>query len=53
MVSSIRLEEGPAHDRIHVWNRGGKSGTLIVELGDGMSFVERLFGSTPFHEEEL
>lgn len=52
MVSSIRLEEGPGHDYVHVWNRGGKSGVLTVEKGDGMTFVRRLFGNTRFHEEE-
>jgi hypothetical protein len=44
-VSSVRGEEGPGHDRVHVWNRGGKSGELVVNHGDGQSLAVRLLGS--------
>lgn len=44
IITTIRLEEGPGHDRLHVWNRGGKAGELVVELGDGKELVHRLFG---------
>jgi hypothetical protein len=35
LISSVRIEPTPGHDLVHVWNRGGKAGTLIVETGDG------------------
>lgn len=35
LVTSVRVEEGPGHDHVHVWNRGGKAGTLVVNSGDG------------------
>lgn len=35
IVTMVRLEEGPGHDRVSVWNRGGHSGTLTVKRGDG------------------
>ena len=43
IVSSIRLDEGPGHDHIHIWNRGGKCGVLTVTKGDGFEIVVRLF----------
>ena len=42
LITSVRLEEGPGHDFVHVWNRGGKAGTLTVDKGDGMKFVDLL-----------
>ncbi len=35
LVSSVRIDFGPGHDVVHVWNRGGKAGTLTVDKGDG------------------
>ena len=42
LISSVRVEPGPAHDRVHVWNRGGKAGVLVVEKGDGNAVADRL-----------
>lgn len=42
LVSSVRLEEEPGHDVLHVWNQGGKAGTLTVNKGDGALIAERL-----------
>lgn len=35
LVSSVLVEEGPAHDVVRVWNRGGMCGELVVVKGDG------------------
>jgi len=40
LVTSARLEEGPGHDRLTIWNRGGCAGTLVVNLGDGMRLLD-------------
>lgn len=42
VVTSVRVEESPGHDLVHVWNRGGKSGVLTVNKGDGLEFARRL-----------
>lgn len=42
LVTTIWVEETPGHDIVHVWNRGGKSGTLTVTKGDGNEFARRL-----------
>ena len=42
LITSVQVEEGPSHDIVHVWNRGGKSGTLAVNKGDGFWVAERL-----------
>ena len=49
IVTSVRVEHGPGHDHVHVWNRGGKSGTLVVTSGDGDAIAELLLpkGVTP------
>ena len=52
IVSSVRVEEGPGHDQVHIWNRGGKAGMLTVDLGDGVRFARRLFGAVPYKEIE-
>ncbi len=44
IVSSVRLEHEPSHDRLTVWNRGGQAGVLVVESGDGAAMGERLTG---------
>lgn len=48
LVSSVRVETGPSHDTIRVWNRGGLAGTLTVKAGDGQAFAARLLA-----DEEL
>ncbi len=42
LISSVRVEHGPGHDRVHVWNRGGKAGVLVVTKGDGDDIAARL-----------
>jgi len=42
LVTSVRVESGPGHDHVHVWNRGGKAGTLVVTRGDGDRFADLL-----------
>lgn len=43
LVTTVKLEHGPGHDYVRVWNRGGHSGTLTVTKGDGEDFVDLLF----------
>jgi hypothetical protein len=42
LITTVRVAEGPGHDFVHVWNRGGKSGTLTVTKGDGRAVAARL-----------
>lgn len=42
LISSTRVEHGLGHDRVHVWNCGGKAGVLVVEKGDGDTIAARL-----------
>ena len=42
LVTSVRVEQGPGHDHVHVWNRGGKAGTLDVTSGDGYAIARLL-----------
>lgn len=41
-VSSAEVEQGPAHDRIRIWNRGGLAGELVVTSGDGERIAKQL-----------
>lgn len=50
IISSIRVYQGPGHDVLHIWNRGGKAGTLTVTLGDGMILAMKLIGPDPIRE---
>lgn len=50
VISSILIEESPAHWRIHVWNRGGKAGVLCVNAEDGNAVVGRLMGGESYEE---
>lgn len=53
VVTSVRVEEpGFSHDHIHIWNRGGKAGTLVVDKGDGLVIARRLFAGEVFVERE-
>lgn len=36
VVSSIRITEGSAHDRVKIWSRGGLAGELTLSHGDGL-----------------
>lgn len=42
VVSSVRIEHGVAHDQLHVWNRGGKTGVLVVNREDSAAIAELL-----------
>lgn len=42
LVSSLRIEKNDRHWHIHIWNRGGKAGTICVNAADGPMFVDRL-----------
>jgi hypothetical protein len=44
IITSVKVEFGPTHDRVHVWNRGGKAGVLTVAHGDGARIAEMLGG---------
>lgn len=46
IITTVRVEEGPGHDNVHVWNRGGKAGVLVVDKGDGHRIAERLMESS-------
>jgi len=34
-ITSLRLEEGPGHDRLTVWEGNALAGTLVLSLGEG------------------
>lgn len=53
VITSVRVEEGPGHDHIHIWNRGGKAGTLTVTKGDGELIARRLFCGITMKSEEI
>lgn len=38
-ISSARLEEGPGHDIIHVWQDHAKMGELVATKGTGPSII--------------
>lgn len=42
VVSSVKLEEGPAHDRLRIWNRHGLAGELVLQKGDGVRMAALL-----------
>lgn len=42
LISSVRVETDSTHDRVHIWNRGGKAGELYVCKGDGEAVAELL-----------
>lgn len=52
LVSSVRVESGRAHDRVHVWTRGGLAGVLTVTAGDGLPLARRLLPDAPDVVEE-
>ena len=51
LISSVRVEEGPGHDHVHVWNRGGNSGILVVNKGEGNEIAKRLLGHAPTEKD--
>jgi len=49
-ISSVRLEKTPGHDILHVWQRGGKCGSLTLDQGTGEAISELFIDSLPaFH----
>lgn len=52
LISSVRVEYGSRHDRVHVWNRGGKAGVLVVDAGDGNNVADRLRDHLPHKPQE-
>ena len=44
VISRVRLEQMGGHERLTVWYRGGGSGTLVVDAGDGEKIARNLFG---------
>lgn len=53
LITSCQIEETPGHDIVHVWNRGGKSGTLTVNKGDGYPVAYRLLNAYADDPTEL
>lgn len=47
VVSSVEVIEGPAHDVVKIWNRGGLAGELTVTKGDGAVVAARLRTNEP------
>lgn len=37
LITSVRVSHGPFHDEVAIWNRGGLSGSLAVDAGDGLA----------------
>lgn len=44
LVTSVRVVRGVGHDEVHVWNRGAKSGVLVVGSAEGDAVARRLLG---------
>ena len=55
LISSVRVEPGPKHARLSVWNRGGLAGVLVVNAEDAKEIAARLLDHVPerdHHREE-
>ena len=42
-ITSLALEEGPAHDRLRIWERHGLAGELVVSAGSGREIARMFF----------
>lgn len=42
VVTSVRVRPSGKHDRVSIWNRGGLSGEVVVDAGDGVTIAKRL-----------
>lgn len=51
IITSVRVEEGPGHDTLTVWNRGACTGHLVFKKGDGLPVALMLAGRDAFVEE--
>lgn len=38
-ITSLRLEEGPGHDRLTVWQSGANAGTLVLTKGSARTII--------------
>ena len=45
-ITSVRLTEGPGHDRVEVWQRHGKCGELVFDLGTGREMARAFCSGT-------
>jgi len=54
MRITTRLEEGPAHDRVTVWQDGGNCGTLTVKKGTGkyLAHIATIAQCPTYHSDE-
>ena len=50
-VTSLRLEEGPGHDRLTIWVDHGNAGTLVLPRGFGKNMA-RMFAETDVDDSE-
>jgi hypothetical protein len=41
-ISSVTVQKQGAHDVIRIWSRGAMAGILMLELGEGSLFAQRL-----------
>lgn len=49
-ISSVRLAEGPGHDVLAVWQRGAKTGELVLTKGTGKTVMMMFRSEEPaFH----
>lgn len=46
-ITSVRLSEGPEHDRLEVWQRHGKCGELVVDRGTGRYIAQEFCSCKP------
>lgn len=49
VISSIIVDLEGGHAHIHVWNRGGKAGVLVVLRDDYQEIVKRLVEGSEVH----
>lgn len=45
-ITSIKVEEGPSHDRVSIWESGGLAGVLTVSKGAGSRIAFMLADTT-------
>lgn len=49
LITTVRVKTVGGHDHVHVWNRGGKAGELVVAEGDGAAVERRLLAPPPMN----
>lgn len=52
LISTVKIDYGLKYAYLHVWNRGGKVGTLKVNKEDVREIAHRLLDMTPLEFEE-